>query len=315
MQPSAAMRRAGRGATKSPRVQWGDMYNMQEHSRTALTNKQIKFTQKKSVIFKLLLRTKPDPPRPEHLRPPASATTLLFCSTNMSPTDDGSNCREAKRSKTEAVGIGLTPALINDCLSSEFASYLDPSSLANLATVSKRLHAVAQDTARLFVDGASDDAEKEVLKPLLDGNRIVSAYRELVLRRSSAHDALLAAPAVFAKPGDQFSCWGEGMKWQDNEPVTLEFVGRNDVSPGQIGRDGDNANGVSGTVNSIASFHFFRINPHSISKGLPHVGWLVFKQADNSMGYINQCSNGIRDALVPGRSRSTRITMLLRARL
>ena len=168
-----------------------------------------------------------------------------------SPTDSSNDNygHEAKRPRSDG-RIGVTA--LNDCLSSEFASYLEPRSLANLASVSTRLHAVAQNTARLFVEGSSD-AEKEVLKPLLDGNHIISAYRGLVLRRLSAHDALLAAPAIFAKPGDQFSCWGEGMKWQDHDPVTLEFVGRNDVSPDEIGGDGDN--GVSDTVNPMTFFH------------------------------------------------------------
>lgn len=184
---------------------------------------------------------------------------------------DGSNdnyCREAKRPRDGRTGL----TALNDCLSSEFASYLEPSCLANLASVSRRLNAVAQDTARLFVDGASD-AEKEGLKPLLGGNQFVLAYRELVLRRSSAHDALLAAPAIFAKPGDQFLCWGEGSWGGNHDPVTLEFVGRNDVSPDQIEGDGDN------------------------DVRLPQIGWLVFKQADNSWGNIDQCSGGLRDAL------------------
>ena len=30
---------------------------------------------------------------------------------------------------------------------------------------------------------------------------------------------------------------------------------------------------------------------------MPQLGWLVFKQADNSIGHIDQVSNGIRDAL------------------
>ncbi|EJK70509.1 hypothetical protein THAOC_08123, partial [Thalassiosira oceanica] len=89
---------------------------------------------------------------------------------NMSPADGSSD---------------NTLTALDDRLSSEFASYLEPSSLANLASVSRRLNAVAQEAARLFVDGASD-AEREALKPLLDGNQI-AAYRQLDLRRSSAH--------------------------------------------------------------------------------------------------------------------------------
>ena len=133
----------------------------------------------------------------------------------------------------------ITINSLDDDLVSRFASCLTAHDLAMIAMTSKRFGAkqfqidginlsLMEKVAHQFVESASD-GEKAALKRRrvswevnLEKNPI-RAYFELTQLRSIARDALLAAPSIFAKPGDEFGCYGEGMMWGDHDPTYLEW--------------------------------------------------------------------------------------------
>ena len=126
----------------------------------------------------------------------------------------------------------ITINSLDDDLVSRFASCLTAHDLAMIAMTSKRFGAkqfqidginlsLMEKVAHQFVESASD-GEKAALKRRVSWNPI-RAYFELTQLRSIARDALLAAPSIFAKPGDEFGCYGEGMMWGDHDPTYLEW--------------------------------------------------------------------------------------------
>ena len=92
-------------------------------------------------------------------------------------------------------------------------------------------------------------------------------------------EAIEAVPALFAEPGDEFVCEGEGFIYytctEGLEDTYLEYVGRNELPSKNIEFRGD----ITDEYKS------------------PKKGWLVFKDKHEEGKGVDRCRGGLRDAL------------------
>ncbi|KAL7549987.1 hypothetical protein ACHAWF_013243 [Thalassiosira exigua] len=162
--------------------------------------------------------------------------------------------RPLKRTKSENGKIDS----LDDDLVMRLASYVAAQDLVALARSCQRFGAkqvelnglalsLMEKASRRFVEDASE-GERTVLKGRCDDENWIRIRFELTKLRAITKDALLAAPAIFAEPGDQFECYGEGWELGSyiHAPTHLDYVGRDDK------------------------------------------GWLVFKESSDSVGMMDR---------------------------